>query len=179
MGVSVAGGPTPGRRNSGDQGSAEYKLRLFRPSLCYLGYSPHSCLSYLPYSLYLRLLFNGKDSTRNRNFLFIDMQQVAILKVDTYVSFFGLFRMDVGVYAHSANIFTTFIFSFSNSVFSSGEYSFFGAHPSQFPSFLSKLACTNFEAVLLLTSIPGRKINRDLVPLKGFARSLKNKFNLA
>lgn len=128
MGVSVAGGPTPGRRNSEDQGSEEYKLRLFRSSLCYLGYPPHSCLSFLPYSLYLRLHFNGKESARNRNFLFIDMQQVAILKVDTYVSFLvtnGLFRMDVGVSAHSANIFTTFIFSFSNSVFPSGEYSLF------------------------------------------------------
>lgn len=59
----------------------------------------------------------------------------------------------------------------------------FGAHPSQFPIFRSKLACTNFEAVLLLTShdtkYAGRKLNRDLVPLKGFARSLKSKFNLA
>lgn len=41
----------PGRRDSEDQGSAEYKLRLSRSSLCYLGYPPHSCLSYLPYSL--------------------------------------------------------------------------------------------------------------------------------
>jgi len=100
MGVSVAGGPTPGRRNSEDQGSAEYKLRLSRSSLCYLGYPPHSCLSYLPYSLYLRLLFNGKDSTRNRNFLFIDMQQVAILKVHKCVSFFGNEWAIWGVCAH-------------------------------------------------------------------------------
>lgn len=49
----------------------------------------------------------------------------------------GLFRIDAGVCARSAHIFTTIVVSFSNSVFPSGKYSFFWAHPSQFPSFLS------------------------------------------
>lgn len=53
MGVSVAGGPTPGRRNSEDQGSAEYKLRLFRSGLCYLGYPPiRVCPTYHIRSIY-------------------------------------------------------------------------------------------------------------------------------
>lgn len=72
--------------------------------------------------------------------------------------------MDAGVCACSANFFSSFLFSFSNSVFSSGELSFFWTHPSQFSSFLSKLSCTDFQAELLLTSLPNRQagLHRDL-----------------
>lgn len=55
MGVLVCGGSAPGGTNFEDQGSAEYKLRLFRASPCYLGYPFHSRLSYAPYLLYQRL----------------------------------------------------------------------------------------------------------------------------
>lgn len=161
----------------------EYKLRLFRSSLCYLSYLPHSCLSYLPYSLYLRLLFNGNESARNRKFLFIDMEQVAILKVDTYVSFFvtnGLFRMDVGVSAHSANIFTTFIFSFSIPSFLRVNIPSFRLIQANFPvSNLSLPALMSRRSCCLSRyEIRRQALKRDLVPQKDFA-GVDEKFNLA
>lgn len=129
-------------------------MRLFRSSLCYLGYPPHSCLSYLPYSLYLRLLFNGKYSTRNRNFPFIDMRQVATIKVDKYVSFFGNERVSTLIQLISSLVLSSLfpIQSFLRvNIPSSGLILLLGSSKSIF-RFLSKLACTNFEAALLRTA---------------------------
>lgn len=186
MGVSVAACPTSGRRNFEFEGSAEYKLRLFRPSLRYLGCPSHPHSFYSPYSFYLRLLLNGKDSSKNRNFLFIDMQQVAILKVDTSYMYPSLvtnrlFRMDVDVCARSANIFTTFIFSFSNPVFLQVNVPSLGLIQVNFPvSYLS------LPALILKWSycLPRYQMRRqETYPRpcspKRFARSLKNISNLA
>lgn len=86
MGVSVCGGSATWR-NFEDHGSAEYKLRLFRASLCYLGCSFHSlCPTHHIRSIRGFALLK-RPPLVTRKFLFIDIQQVAILS--GYISYSG------------------------------------------------------------------------------------------